>query len=53
MLRNPVSAYAVLWPWIDAEDDPDVLAIDLDPAHQGADDVALGGPIRPVQLILD
>jgi hypothetical protein len=49
-LRNPVRAYAVLRPGADAEDYPDVLA--LDPARQGAGDVALGGPVRPVQPTL-
>jgi hypothetical protein len=30
-----------------------VLIIDLDPPHQGADKVALGGPIRRVQPTAD
>ena len=30
-----------------------MLAIDLDPSHEGADDVAPGHPIRPVQPVLD
>jgi len=30
-----------------------VLVVDLDPPHEGADDVALGRPISPVQPVLD
>jgi len=30
-----------------------VLAVDLDPPHEGADDVAPGRPVRPVQPVLD
>jgi hypothetical protein len=30
-----------------------MLVVDLDPSHQGADDVAPHGPIRAVQPILD
>lgn len=30
-----------------------MLAVDLDPPHKGANDVALGRPVRPVQPVLD
>ena len=30
-----------------------MLAVDLDPSHEGADDVAPGRPVRPVQPVLD
>ncbi len=30
-----------------------MLAVDLDPSHEGTDDVAPSCPIRPVQPVLD
>ena len=37
----------------DAENDPDGLVVHFDPPDQGADDVALGRPIRRFQTVLD
>src|SRR5690242_10272508 len=53
MLPNSACSCAVLRSWADAEHDPDMLAINLNPPHEGADDVAFHGPIRPVQPIPD
>src|SRR3954453_20127295 len=36
---------------VDAEDDPHVVVVDLDPPHEGADDVALGVPVRRLQPV--
>src|SRR5829696_4445024 len=41
------------WPGVDTKYDPNVLVIDLDPSHEGANKVALGGPIRLIQPITD
>ena len=52
-MRNVACIWTALWPGADTEHDPDVLIVDLDPPHQGADEVALGGPIRLAQPIAD
>src|SRR5215211_7716054 len=41
------------WPRVDTKYDPNVLVIDLDPSHEGANKIALGGPIRLIQPITD
>src|SRR3954451_9582736 len=38
---------------VDAEDHPHVVVVDLDPPHEGADDVALGVPVRRLQPLPD
>jgi hypothetical protein len=52
-VRNPACIWTALSPGADTKHDPDVLIIDLDPPHQGEDEVALGGPIRLAQPIAD
>ena len=52
-MPNSEGTCAVLWSGIDTEHDPDVLAIDLDPPHEGADDVTPRVPIRILQPIPD
>ena len=52
-MRNLSCVWRASWSRIDTENDPDVLIIDLDPPHEGANKVALGGPVRLVQPITD
>jgi hypothetical protein len=53
MLQKPAWAGPIAWRGVDAKDDPDVLVIDLDPPHEGSDDVAPHAPVRLAQPILD
>ena len=48
MVRNLSRVRTALWSVVETKHDPDVLIIDLDPPHQGADQVAPGRPIRLV-----
>ena len=52
-MRNLGRTCHVLWFGTDAEHDPDVLVVDLDPPHQGENEVTLGRPIRLVQPVAD
>lgn len=52
-MRNLAWTCHVLWFGADAEHDPDVLVVDLDPPHQDEDEVTLGRPIRLVQPVAD
>ena len=52
-MRNPAWGGVAPRPGVDAEHHPDVLAVDLDPPHEGADDVASGRPVRPLQPVPD
>ncbi len=52
-VRNLAWTCPVLWFGADAEHDPDVLVVDLDPPHQGEDEVTLGRPICLVQPVAD